>query len=259
MSQIQIFVINLDRAPERLARITQTLNQFGLSFERIAAVDGGTLSENEKRRLNPTPRVGGLLSDGEIGCFASHLAAYRVIAARGIQRACVMEDDAAFDESVIAWLDRSLALPGDCHILKLEGIIRPKSWVLPIRKYAQRMIVFSEQVSFGTGAYIITLEGARRALLRLSKMGSVLDDALFRYWETGLHIYEVHPFPIRQEEFAKSYIYEGRRIASEERNKKTPARWLRKRLRKGIAVARILLFQLRHFGPRMLAKVPASQ
>ena len=44
-----IFVINLARRPDRLARISQDLDALGLAFQRVEAVDG---AEFEPERLN---------------------------------------------------------------------------------------------------------------------------------------------------------------------------------------------------------------
>jgi len=105
------------------------------------------------------------MSDGEIGCFASHLRVFQIIVDRGLPRVCVMEDDIR-SRRAPSWLAPDAPFPADCDILKIEGIIRPKTTVLPILEHAGQKIVFSWQVSFGTAAYIITLDGARRALRR---------------------------------------------------------------------------------------------
>jgi glycosyl transferase family 25 len=258
MSPIPIFVINLDRATERLAKVSKQLEALRLGFERVPAIDGSLLTAAEKRRLNPPRLIGGEMSDGEIGCFASHLRVFQIIVDRGLPRACVMEDDIGIGPGAAAWLTSHAPLPAGCDILKIEGIIRPKTTVLPILEYAGQKIVFSWQVSYGTAAYIIRLDGARRALRRLAKMGSPIDHALFRYWENGLHVYEVHPFPIRQDDQAVNYIQENRLAVIKVRKTKTLVRRLHRRFTKTAAGARIIFYQLRHFGLKMFRKVPAE-
>lgn len=44
---MQTFVINLDRHPERLASIRRQLQELGIVHERIAAVDGVSLSQQQ--------------------------------------------------------------------------------------------------------------------------------------------------------------------------------------------------------------------
>lgn len=75
-----IFVINLARSTERLANSQRQLAAHGLSFERIDAVDGATLSQaqlnshysaslNKQNYHYP-------LSVGQIGCYLSHRKAW---------------------------------------------------------------------------------------------------------------------------------------------------------------------------------------
>ena len=47
-----IYVINLDRSPERLKEITHQLEKFGLIFERVQAVDGKLATEAQKALLD---------------------------------------------------------------------------------------------------------------------------------------------------------------------------------------------------------------
>jgi glycosyl transferase family 25 len=195
------------------------------------------------------------MSDGEIGCFASHLRVFQIIVDRSLPRVCVMEDDVNISPQAIGWLDQHAPLPRGCSILKIEGIIRPKTTVLPILEHAGQKIVFSWQVSFGTAAYIITLDGARRALRRLARMGSPIDHALFRYWENGLHIYEVHPFPVRQDDGAINYIQANRLAVFQVRTAKTSIRRWHKRFTKTAAGVRIVFYQLRRFGFGMFRKI----
>ena len=58
-SAMKIYLINLDRHPERLAHMRTQLN--GIEFERISAVDGS----------NDPPTTKGL-SRFELACLASH-------------------------------------------------------------------------------------------------------------------------------------------------------------------------------------------
>jgi glycosyl transferase, family 25 len=259
MSQIPIFVINLDRATERLVNISRQFAAHRLTFERVPAVDGSLLTAAEKRKLNPPQLIGGEMSDGEIGCFASHLKVFQIVVNRGLPRVCVMEDDISMSTCALRWLASQAPFPAGCDILKIEGMIRPKTAVLPILEYAGQKIVFSGQVSFGTAAYIITLDGARRALQRLPRMGSPIDHALFRYWENGLHVYEVHPFPVRQDHRAINYIQENRVAVMKVRTAKTHVRRLHRRFTKTAAGLRIVFYQIQCFGFRMFRKVPVEE
>ena len=73
------FVINLDSSPERLAGISERLNELGIPFERIPAINGLALSDEQVAALTypldhfeSRIRFPRELSKGEIGCFLSH-------------------------------------------------------------------------------------------------------------------------------------------------------------------------------------------
>jgi glycosyl transferase family 25 len=82
---VPIFVINLNGFTDRLERISRRLNGLGLSFERIPAVNGRTLSREDKQKISPE-RSWLPLSDCEIACYMSHLKALRMVVDRELPR-----------------------------------------------------------------------------------------------------------------------------------------------------------------------------
>ena len=73
---VPIFVINLNGFTDRLERISRRLNRLGLDFERIPAVNGRSLSREEKQKIS-SGRSRPSLSDSEIAHYMSHLKALR--------------------------------------------------------------------------------------------------------------------------------------------------------------------------------------
>ena len=71
------YVINLDRSKERWQRINEHLQSMGIESERIRAVNGAALPDEEIARYC-TPDLNQKqffmsLKPAEIGCFMSHL------------------------------------------------------------------------------------------------------------------------------------------------------------------------------------------
>jgi len=94
---MRIFVINRKQDEARREAIAAQLAHWGLAYERIEAVDGCALGEAEKRAMADFPkmcRTLRVLSDGEIGCAASHQEVYRKMVSERIDEALVLEDDA---------------------------------------------------------------------------------------------------------------------------------------------------------------------
>ncbi len=104
---MEIFVINLDRRPDRLEFIQQQLQNLNLSFTRISAVDGKQVDEDEipfdrkkfylsaKREITP----------GEIGCAMSHRAIFKRMIDQSIPYALVLEDDVIIHWGLVELLD----------------------------------------------------------------------------------------------------------------------------------------------------------
>ncbi|MBR1836942.1 MAG: glycosyltransferase family 25 protein [Kiritimatiellae bacterium] len=102
---MKLYVVNLDRAPERLAETQRLFGGAGLAFERVAAVDGEALSRAGRRAAcNPVRFYlanGYRPRPGEIGCVLSHLKAWKAAFAGGGGTAAVFEDDVSFDPQAL--------------------------------------------------------------------------------------------------------------------------------------------------------------
>jgi len=92
-----VFVINLDRAPDRLKKIDEELRRRGVQYERIVAVDGKALSPKQIR-ASTTWSCGKFCTKGAIGCALSHRKVWETMITRGLDRVLVLEDDAHFGE-----------------------------------------------------------------------------------------------------------------------------------------------------------------
>jgi GR25 family glycosyltransferase involved in LPS biosynthesis len=82
-SGVLVQVINLERRPDRLARISAQLEKAGFNFEVQVAVDGQLETHEPK-----------FLSKGAIGCWKSHVNAMRRIVESSASFGLILEDDA---------------------------------------------------------------------------------------------------------------------------------------------------------------------
>ncbi len=88
-SGILIQVINLERRPDRLARISAELQRAGLGFETQVAVDGQLETHDPK-----------FISKDAIGCWKSHLNSMRRIVEARVPFGLILEDDATLSPIV---------------------------------------------------------------------------------------------------------------------------------------------------------------
>lgn len=209
------FVINLDRATERLEAITSQLHTIGLSFDRIAAVDGRALDSDALERLAPDPKSrlqARRLTPGEIGCLASHRDAWRRLVDSRIPWGFILEDDAILGPKVTDALD-VFAHQTVFDLVKLEGITHKARHNFGAEMVAGSPAIYlMETVSAGTAAYALTRPGAAKLLRITAPMNREVDRFIRSYGLTDLAVGEFRPFPARQDR-AQSFI-SGARLSA---------------------------------------------
>ena len=111
---MRIFVINLDRSPDRLAYMRDQLHGMGLAFERVRAVDGLELDEDELRRH-------GDLAPTETACFLSHRRAWEGLLRSDENLALVLEDDTIMSAALAHYVTDENWFPQYASVVKVEA------------------------------------------------------------------------------------------------------------------------------------------
>jgi len=167
---IPIYVINLDRRPDRLQRL-------GIKAQRWPAVDG--------RALKLTPELRKLLAPNDFfwkkavaGCALSHLGLWKKVAAEGA--ALILEDDAVLRAG---WQEVLKDLPADLDILYLGGVLPPNragfeaalepgeglARIKPNQLFGQSTP--SRYFHFCAYAYYLTAKGAQKVVAAVNQRG----------------------------------------------------------------------------------------
>jgi GR25 family glycosyltransferase involved in LPS biosynthesis len=105
----KIFVINLERRPDRLEEFRQKADKIGFDFEVFSAVDGKKIDEDfvyNGKQIKITPNqfyFGGFdnYAKSQLGCLISHLGVLKLAKERGYKRFLVLEDDCDFTEDFV--------------------------------------------------------------------------------------------------------------------------------------------------------------
>jgi glycosyl transferase family 25 len=100
----KVFVINLERRPDRLEIFEYNASQIGFEYEVFKAFDGRTIDENFSYNGIPIdikPNVcyrGGLdnYSKSQLGCVLSHLEILKMARDKKYESILILEDDVAF-------------------------------------------------------------------------------------------------------------------------------------------------------------------
>lgn len=189
---VPVYVINLDRSEERMARITAELEEAGLAFQRIQAVDAVSLPDhlaeydtmaNARRYLAP-------LSPAEIACVLSHRKVWKLIATQTDQNAAVvLEDDAGVAASArdLLGLVKTVARSSRPELTKLYDLTPPEQ---EDRRYRRKHPLLP---ALTTTAQTLN-RAAAEALLRFTdRFYEPVDVIIQRWWDHRVSITSVAP------------------------------------------------------------------
>jgi len=214
-SEIGIFVVNLDRSASRMRWMERQLSAFDLGFTRINAIDGDrddiageiarlglTLGEVRGRPLGPR----------EIGCYLSHIAAFRAVKASGLKGACILEDDVELGRHFPSVLRALAPRCGENIVAKLEAWPKRRMGVA-VARAGEFQTIYAPQGLIETGAYFVTRQ-AIDAMADLETITLPFDHALFAERRDGPLVVSVAPAAAKQSERFQSLIQADRDAGS---------------------------------------------
>lgn len=200
---MKCYIINLDRSKERLELMAIQMRNVGLPFERVPAVDGHQLTEEELASLIPQVRNWTVsITPTEAGCFLSHKRCIEAIANGLDDYAIVLEDDIVFSKNAASLLSTGDWIPNDADIIKLETqgkkvLLGELSSCSGTRFEVGRL--FTTHIL--AAAYIVTKSGANRILKHMDKVTAPVDHFLFNTHYgilDKLRVYQCAPAICRQ-------------------------------------------------------------
>ena len=208
MNRLQTWVINLDRAPERLARIGAQLQRLALPFTRLAAVDARALSAEQSASLDEAAyrRKHGMTPvAGELGCYLSHVQAMHAFLASGALFALILEDDALLHDSLPAVLQGLMNQPNRWDVAKLSAVHSgtPVAYAEVARGH-QLAVMLSRCT--GSSAYILNRHAAQAYVQGLLPMSLPYDHVFDQGWRFGIKFRLVTPTPCEHNEQIASTI-----------------------------------------------------
>jgi glycosyl transferase, family 25 len=208
---VKAFVINLDRAAERFARVQSRFAPLGLEIVRVCAPDARAspdwvLSQRGLSIIEP-PDV--LLYNtydfrslelAEEACFQGHLRALRAFLGCGEPHGLILEDDAAPKGDVAAAIALALANAHAWDIVKLESIRQDGSRLaVPLARASGLALVYSLKASMGAAAYLVSRAGAEKLLAAGPKHFEPWDYVFAAPSLHGARMLDIAPFPVKQE------------------------------------------------------------
>lgn len=184
-----IYVINLDKRPEKWERMKVLFAEKGIHPNRVSGVEGWKLSEDAKKELAGPYHV--RIPGGAYGCFLSHFSVYKDAWDRGFDIIWVCEDDLEFTgdiHQIPVKLKRLFEIDPDWDVFytdvssrdpfnsffqyRLNEPGRPDQRILPSEYYAARIPIGDEMTTvngrYGTYSMIISRKGLKKIIDYLS-------------------------------------------------------------------------------------------
>lgn len=183
------FVINLDRATDRMDHMRSAIASLGIDVERVSAVDGKKLSpENLKALQTPIHDISKIicprtLTSGEVGAFLSHQECWRRLVNSDQQWALILEDDLAFSPRAKTYFATTEWIPSGIDLVQF--FLFRKNWTAKVDKKIINL-VNGDSLSHpykpspvGAQAYVISRNAAENALKLSRTIMAPVDEFLF--------------------------------------------------------------------------------
>jgi glycosyl transferase family 25 len=182
------YIINLDRSPERLKFVKENVERLNIPFERISAVDGNLLSQEEiqQKVSNALKGFDRRNKVGIFGCYLSHVKTWEIFLKSDAEFAIIFEDDVNFNPKILKETIDELIINKklwDINTFDIRGNGMP----LKIKRLSngQKLVVYLTRV-VNAGAYIINRKAAERLVQKALPIKMQVDDYFTRIWELDL-------------------------------------------------------------------------
>jgi len=188
------YVINLDRSPERMEKLSGRLKELSLEWTRIAAVDGASIADTLPGfdAKGYDRRHGKLVNPNEVGCYLSHVKAIQEFYDSGDEFGVILEDDVQVSDELEHVVNLSIEHHGMWDMLRLSG--REGRMPIPqLQLTDKHQIVAFMFRNTGAYAYALNRHAARQYLDKLLPMKVPYDHEFDRAWVYGIKVRGIMP------------------------------------------------------------------
>ena len=194
------YVINLAANKARMENSAAQLDAAGLPWNRIEAVNGWELSDADIARVydavaNRTYAKYPLVKP-EIGCYLSHIAAWRRIAESKYEGGFIFEDDFLSHENLGTVIELLSKDQRDWEMVKLFTLDQNPKIIARRALGEESEIVIPYRVPTCLLGYGLAKETARFLVDRAFPFFRPVDEDHKWFWETGIRVSLILPAPI---------------------------------------------------------------
>lgn len=208
VDRLHTWVINLDRAPDRLERIRGRLERLALPWTRLPAVDARALTPAQQAALDEPAyrrKHGKVPAPGELGCYLSHVEAIRRFLASDSEFALVLEDDVLLHDALPAVLRGLVTHAARWDVAKLSAV--HSGTPVPYLEVApgHHLAVMLTRCT-GASAYLVNRRAAEAYVAGLLPMSLPYDHVFDQGWRFGFRFRLVTPTPCGHDDQVPSTI-----------------------------------------------------
>lgn len=185
---MKVYLINLDRSPERLEWFMGQVEGKGIDVVRVPAVDARQLPNDEFERLLTLTSGHNSMSPAEMGCLLSHRKVWQLVVDGVDEWAFVAEDDIHLSAAGPLFLRDDRWIPQGAEIVRAETDTQKrelsyKVWSKPFEHDLRRL----KSKNFGSGGYFISRGAAARLVEHTARKIEPADVILFSPMDGMLH------------------------------------------------------------------------
>ncbi len=170
---------------------------------------------------------------GEIGCYASHVAAWEMCVAGG-EPVVVLEDDAQLAANFVAALRQCERFIEECGFIRLQTEWKGRKKLLLQAGDGFSLYRYSKYPHSAAG-YVITPRVARVFCRESAVLSAPVDVFMKKFWEHKQPMYGLAPYPVDESVRSRSSMIGGRPKAAKSlglriRRQMMKARWFAERV-----------------------------
>lgn len=193
---IQVLVISLERSLERRKRVEEQLSKTSIDWCFLDAVDGYALAQMPiSYNQAKVKRLQGYeLTPGEVGCYLSHIKAWKSCVANQ-KITLVFEDDFLLSAEFEVVLNDLLSIQQEWDLVRLSGIYETEDHLLVNRGFYSLVKNLGEPC--GTASYVLNPKAASILLKNTEDIYEPVDHYLEHFKKHGLRCLAAKPYPVK--------------------------------------------------------------
>ena len=180
IERFNFYVINLDRAVDRMEQFAKDFEQFPIPFIRVSAIEGSKLTIPIEGYDAPMCYIylGREAGPGEIGCYLSHVNVLKMFLESEKEFALICEDDAMPTPDGYKAIQSAITHAETWDLLRLFGGRHKTS--CPYRSLTSAHNLCTSITGMtATAAYIVNRRAAEILVQKLVPMTGLYDEVLF--------------------------------------------------------------------------------